>query len=103
MGKAKSARDFAAQMVTPVRCHQGVDEACGGSVEMKRMGAFLKWVGRDVQKEGVAELETAGLEWKDVKRGGQRRGQAVVCAGRAERHLVTRAGPIQLCRARCWK
>ena len=66
--KAKSARDFAAQMVTPVRCRQGVDEACGGSVEMKRMGAFLKWVGRDVQKEGVAELETAGLEWKDVKR-----------------------------------
>ena len=33
---------------------------------MRHTGNFLKWVLADVQKESVAELSAAGLEWKDV-------------------------------------
>ena len=65
---AASTKAFANQMITPARCRQGVQEACGGDLDIRCVGNFLKWVGRDVQKEGVAELETAGLEWKHVKK-----------------------------------
>jgi len=32
----------------------------------KLIGDFLKWIGRDVKKESVAELEDSNLEWKDI-------------------------------------
>jgi hypothetical protein len=35
---------------------------------MTLIGAFLKWFAMDVQKESVAELETAQLTWKDVSK-----------------------------------
>lgn len=65
---AASTKAFADLMVTPARCRQGVQEVCGGDPDIHRVGNFLKWIGRDVQKEGVAELEAAGLEWKQVKK-----------------------------------
>lgn len=57
--------DFVKLFVTEARLEQGV-MATGGKYEMSQMGEFLKWFGQDVKKESVAELEKAGLEWKQV-------------------------------------
>jgi hypothetical protein len=59
---------FAKEFVTQGRCEQGVTEACGGEAVMKNMGAFMKWIGQDVQKESVNELEASGLDWKNVSK-----------------------------------
>lgn len=58
--------DFVEMFVTEARLKQGLEEACDGIAEKPRTGAFLKWMGQDVQKESVAELEDSGLEWKQV-------------------------------------
>lgn len=59
---------FVSLFVTPARCEQGVQNACEGVLEMKRIGKFLGWMGADIQKESAAELEAAGLEWKQVQK-----------------------------------
>jgi hypothetical protein len=64
----EGAAAFAKEFVTPARCEQGVTEACGGEASMKTMGAFMKWIGQDVQKESVNELEASGLDWKNVSK-----------------------------------
>jgi len=63
---AASIQDFAEMTTTVARCEKGVAEACGGEVDVKKTGAFLKWIGNDIKSECVAELEAAGLEWKQV-------------------------------------
>ena len=60
--------EFVEMFVTPVRCEQGVTEACGGNVFLDNIGLFLKWIGQDIKKESVPELADAGLKWKDVTR-----------------------------------
>lgn len=67
---AATVAEFVDLMVTPVRLEQGVRETNRGELvfEMKSMGAFLGWVGKDVKKESVAELDQSGLEWKDVSK-----------------------------------
>lgn len=65
---AASIDDFVAMMVTPARLEQGLTEAIGGELLMTRMGEFLQWVAGDVRRESVAELEAAGLAWKQVGR-----------------------------------
>lgn len=62
----KSVQEFADLFVTENRLNQGVEVACDGKFEMKKMGDFLKWFGGDVKKESTAELEAANLEWRDV-------------------------------------
>jgi hypothetical protein len=64
----EGAAAFAKEFVTQGRCEQGVTEACGGEAVMKNMGAFMKWIGQDVQKESVNELEASGLDWKNVSK-----------------------------------
>lgn len=59
-----SIDEFTAAFVTEPRCEQGVTNS--GSIEMKNIGAFLKWLCMDVEKESKAELEASGLEWKQV-------------------------------------
>lgn len=61
-----SHREFVEQFVTENRLQQGLQEACGGIASMKGAGDFLKWIGGDVKKESVAELEASGLDWKDI-------------------------------------
>jgi hypothetical protein len=61
-----SVGDFARDFVTDARCEQAVTEACEGEYERPRMGAFMKWIGNDIQKESVEELAGLGLEWKQV-------------------------------------
>lgn len=66
---------FVDTFVTPARLDQGVTEACEGEYEMRRMGDFLRWLGRDVKKESVLELEASQLEWKKVAKAVAQAGQ----------------------------
>jgi len=63
---AAGVPEFVTMMVTEARLQQGVSEACGGELNMRHTGNFLKWVAEDVQKESEAELEAAGLTWGQV-------------------------------------
>lgn len=63
---AKSVEEFVELFVTPARLEQGFQEGCGGVVDTRLTGSFIKWISMDVLKESVAELEAAGLEWKQV-------------------------------------
>ena len=62
--KVAKYSDFAEKFVTEARCLQGV-QAVGG-LDIRNVGAFLKWLGNDVIKESEDELEVSGMEWKDV-------------------------------------
>lgn len=62
------APEFVDMFVTDPRCEQGVTEALGGDVDIKRMGEFLKWMAQDIIKESVEELAEAGLEWKQIQK-----------------------------------
>ncbi|BDA85455.1 hypothetical protein Sa4125_29970 [Aureimonas sp. SA4125] len=61
-----SHREFVDHYMTDARLEQGLAEACGGVTDMRRAGDFLKWVGNDVRKESVADLDASGLEWSDI-------------------------------------
>ena len=65
---AKGVDEFVKMFITPARLEQGAMEACQGEFVMQKIGAFLKWVNTDIQKESVAELEAAGLTWKQVNK-----------------------------------
>lgn len=64
---AESVEQFIDLFITEARMDQGL-AAIGGSLEMKNMGPFLKWVSSDVFKESVAELEASGLTWDQVQK-----------------------------------
>lgn len=66
--KSRGIDEFVELVVTEARLEQGVTEGCGGELESARVGAFLKWMAADVQKECGAELERSGLTWNDVNR-----------------------------------
>lgn len=57
--------EFVALVVTEPRLEQGL-AAVG--LDIKKTGAFLKWLNGDVVKETQDELEAAGLEWDDVQK-----------------------------------
>ena len=57
---------FVDTFVTEARCRQGLAEACGGIPDIKKLGAFIQWMGKDVEKESKAELAANGMTWKDV-------------------------------------
>ncbi len=65
---AASIDEFVEMMVTPARLEQGLREAVGDDLQMRRIGEFLAWLDADVRKESAAELEAAGLSWKQVNR-----------------------------------
>ena len=65
---ASSINGFADLVVTEARLDQGVTEACGGEYNIKKMGALLAWIARDIQKECAGELEASNLVWKQVQR-----------------------------------
>ncbi len=66
--KSRGIDEFVELVATDARLEQGVTEACGGAFDSARIGAFLKWMATDVQKECGAELERSGLAWADVNR-----------------------------------
>lgn len=59
---------FVELVLAEPRLEQGIAEACTGALDMKQIGAFLKWIAHDVQKECGAELAAAGLTWEQVNR-----------------------------------
>ncbi|MBO6511714.1 MAG: hypothetical protein JJ979_25070, partial [Roseibium sp.] len=61
-------KELASHFLTPARFDQAIQEALGGEVDIRRTPDFMKWIGADVKKESVAELEAAGLEWKDISK-----------------------------------
>lgn len=63
---AESVNEFADLFVTENRLNQIAQRV--GKPDLERTGAFLKEFNLDVQKESVAELEAAGLEWKVVSK-----------------------------------
>ena len=65
---ARSVDEFVALVVTPARLEQGLEQVLGGTMDLRRMGELLQWVGHDVHKESAPELAAAGLEWKQVAR-----------------------------------
>jgi len=55
---------FVALAMHPARLEQAVQET--GPCVPQNTGAFLKWLGNDVERELAPELEAAGLTWKQV-------------------------------------
>jgi len=66
--KAEGVDEFVNLVVTEARLEQGITEACGGEYNMRHTGSLIRWVSDDVQKEATAELEAAGLTWKQVQK-----------------------------------
>ena len=60
---ANSINEFVELVVTENRLNQMLE---GIDLEKKNTGIFLKKVSQDVHKESQAELEAAGLDWKQV-------------------------------------
>ena len=63
-----SIAEFVELVLTDARLEQGVTEACGGEYEIKKIGPFIGWTAKDVNKECQAELEASGLTWKQVSK-----------------------------------
>lgn len=66
--KVASIAEFVDLVVTEARLEQGLQEACQGVIDIKRVGSFIGWVGKDVNKECQDELIASQLEWKDVSK-----------------------------------
>lgn len=65
---AASVDDFVEKVVTEARLEQGAREINRGELEfdIKLIGPFIGWIGKDVKKETEAELKASDLEWKQV-------------------------------------
>jgi hypothetical protein len=72
---AKSIDEFVTMFVTENRCQQGLSVACGGQLDRKLTGQFLKWLCQDVLKESKTELEASNLTWDDVNKAVQKAAQ----------------------------
>jgi hypothetical protein len=65
----KSIEEFVDVFVTEPRLEQILTEVFGDELPTRKgTGDFLKAFGKDVEKESKAELEAAGLEWKQVSK-----------------------------------
>jgi hypothetical protein len=67
---AKSLAEFATLVLTEARLDQGAQavrpDGAPMAYDLKRMGDFLKWVAKDVDKECQTELSASGLNTKAV-------------------------------------
>ena len=61
----QEALQFAEMFVTMPRLNQAIAEL-GVDLDMKNTPLVLQWMGHDIKKESVNELEEMGLEWKSV-------------------------------------
>ena len=69
--KMNSIKEFVDYAVTENRLNQGVEQVFTTSstpVEIKMMGAFLKWVSNDVITEEMDVMKESNLEPRDVKK-----------------------------------
>ncbi len=65
-----TAAAFAELVLAPARLEQGVRAIHDGELvfDIKRVGQFIGWISKDVEKECSAELEASGLTWKQVQK-----------------------------------
>ncbi len=65
-----SISEFVQKTVTETRLEQGVREVGRGELDfdMKKIGPFLAWIGQDIKRETVDELEASKLNWKAVQK-----------------------------------
>ncbi len=67
----QSVEAFVEMYATSARFAQAASEVeasvPGGKFRSERMGTFLDWLRKDVQKEGGVDLQSAGLKFKDVQ------------------------------------
>jgi len=52
------------------RLQQGISELKEQKfdIEIKNIGAYLKWIGQDIKKEEMDTVETNNFEWKDISK-----------------------------------
>jgi len=67
---AKSINEFVDMVVTEPRLEQGVRETNNGELEfnIKKIGPFIGWMCKDINKECSLELEEGNLDWKLVSK-----------------------------------
>lgn len=63
---ARNIEEFVELFVTEARLQQAMNEACDGELNIKKMGQFLRWISKDIQKESLTELAASCLSWKEV-------------------------------------
>lgn len=63
-----SVDEFSDMVLTEARLEQGVVDGCGGICETQKIGLFVGWISKDVNKECQSELEASGLTWKEVSK-----------------------------------
>jgi len=69
--KLNSIKEFAEYSVTESRLRQGIEKvftSLNESVDIKKMGEFLRWINSDIMKEEMDTLKDNGLEPKDVNK-----------------------------------
>lgn len=76
-----SVDEFVELLVTNSRLQQGLEAVTGGEFDVQKTGAFLAWIGIDVQKESVAELEASNLRWAQVHKAVQTRARTWFLGG----------------------
>ena len=65
----ESISEFVEKTVTVARMEQAAREiGPDRGYNMKKIGPFIAWVGQDVKRETVDELEASELTWKDVQK-----------------------------------
>lgn len=67
--KINSIKDFAEYAVTESRLNQAIEKvftSVNQSIDIKKMGDFLKWINADIMKEELDTLSNNNLEPKDV-------------------------------------
>jgi len=64
---SENAKAFTTAHVHEARLEQGLQAVWpDGVATVQKIGPFLGWIGRDVEKETEAEREASGLTWKEV-------------------------------------
>lgn len=66
--KLESINDFVEYAVTEERLMQGLEKTYGidGSIDITKMGDFIRWVVNDIMKEELDTMAANGLEPKNV-------------------------------------
>lgn len=66
--KLESINDFVEYAVTEERLNQGLEKiyGIGGSIDITKMGDFIRWVVNDIMKEELDTMAANGLEPKNV-------------------------------------
>lgn len=64
--QAANAEEFSEKVITDARLEQGVRAVADGELvfDQKKIGLFLAWINKDVEKECQDELAASNLEWK---------------------------------------